>query len=278
MSGVIGSLARLARAGWVMAREGVVTAIAPPDPPPLGRLALTLAGLVERRDAEGVSRGLRASRALNRLGPSYVKLGQFLATRPDVVGRDLADDLEALQDRVDPFASDTARAIVARALGKPLDALFVDFGDAVAAASIAQVHKARVRRRDGSEHDVAVKVLRPDVEARFRRDLAAFYLAARLIETVAPATRRLRPVAVVDTLARTVRLEMDLRLEAAALSEMAENAAKDPDFRVPTVDWERTQRGVLTLEWIDGLKLSERDRLVAAGHDPVRLARVLMHK
>ena len=276
MSGAIGSILRLAWAGWVLAREGVLTAMAPPDPPPAGRLVLWAVGLIERREADGVSRGLRASRALNRLGPSYVKLGQFLATRPDVVGRAMADDLEALQDRVEPFSSDLARSMVEKSLGKPLDVLFVAFGDAVAAASIAQVHKARVRRRDGTEVDVAVKVLRPDVEVRFKRDLDAFYLAARLIEAVAPFTRRLRPVAVVDTLARSVRLEMDLRLEAAALSEMAANTADDPDFRVPGVDWERTQRGVLTLEWIDGIKLNEAEKLAAAGHDPVRLARVVM--
>lgn len=276
MAHAIGSLARLARAGWVMAREGLVTAMAPPDPPAIGRIALFLASLVERRDAEGASRGQRASRALNRLGPSYVKLGQFLATRPDVVGRAMADDLEALQDRVDPFPSTQARALVEKSLGKPLGSLFVEFGEPVAAASIAQVHKARVKTRDGEIRDVAVKVLRPDVEARFKRDLDAFYLAAKLIETLVPFTRRLRPIAVVDTLARSVRLEMDLRLEAAALSEMAENTAKDPDFRVPKVDWERTQRGVLTLEWIDGIKFTDRERLIAAGHDPVRLARVVM--
>jgi len=276
MSRTLGSLLRLARAGWVMAREGLVTAMAPPDPPPIGRVVLTLARLIERKDAEGASRGQRASRALNRLGPSYVKLGQFLATRPDVVGRAMADDLEALQDRVDPFDHDTAEAIVARALGKPIGELFVEFGQPVAAASIAQVHKARVRRRDGSLHDVAVKVLRPDVEIRFKRDLDAFYLAARLIETLVPPTRRLRLIAVVDTLARSVRLEMDLRLEAAAISELAENSAKDPDFRLPAVDWERTQRGVLTTEWIDGIKLSDRAGLAAAGHDPKRLGRIVM--
>jgi ubiquinone biosynthesis protein len=160
MAQAIGSLLRLARAGWVMAREGLVTAMAPPDPPPIGRLALVLAGLIERKEAEGTSRGARASRALNRLGPSYVKLGQFLATRPDVVGRAMADDLEALQDRVEPFDHDTAEAIVARALGKPIGELFVEFGQPVAAASIAQVHRARVKRRDGTLHDVAVKVLR----------------------------------------------------------------------------------------------------------------------
>lgn len=276
MARAIGSLLRLTRAGWVMAREGLLTAMAPPDPPPLGRLVVALASLIEKKDAEGASRGQRASRALNRLGPSYVKLGQFLATRPDVVGAAMAEDLEALQDRVDPFDHDLAEKLVARALGKPVAELFVEFGAPVAAASIAQVHKARATGRDGTVRDVAVKVLRPDVEARFARDLSAFYLAARLIEAVVPATRRLRLVAVVDTLARSVRLEMDLRLEAAAISELAENASGDPDFRLPAVDWERTQRGVLTTEWIDGVKLSDRAGLDAAGHDRARLGRVVM--
>ena len=276
MAHAIGSLLRLARAGWVMAREGLVTAMAPPDPPPIGRLALVLAGLVERKEVEGASRGQRASRALNRLGPSYVKLGQFLATRPDIVGRAMADDLEALQDRVAPFDHDTAVAIVARSFGKPVAELFVEFGQPVAAASIAQVHKARVKADDGTIRDVAVKVLRPDVEARFKRDLDAFYLAARLIEALVPPTRRLRLVAVVDTLARSVRLEMDLRLEAAAIAELAENTANDPEFRLPAVDWPRTQRGVLTLEWIDGVKLSDRAGMIAAGHDLKRLGRIVM--
>jgi ubiquinone biosynthesis protein len=250
--------------------------MAPPDPPPLGRLVIALARMVERPSALDTPRGQRASVALNRLGPSWVKLGQFLATRPDVVGRAMADDLEALQDRVAPFPEAEARTLVARSLGGPIESTYEVFGPAVAAASIAQVHKARVRGRDGSVRDVAVKVLRPDVEARFRRDLDDFYRAARWMERWVRPIRRLRPIAVVDTLARSVRLEMDLRLEAAALSEMAENTAGDPDFRVPAVDWERTRRNVLTIEWVDGIKLSDPERLVAAGHDPRRLARIAL--
>ncbi len=222
-------------------------------------------------------RGQRLRLALERLGPIFVKFGQVLSTRRDLLPPDVADELARLQDRVPPFDPEIAIATIERAFRRPVDEVFTFFDRVpVASASIAQVHFATLRDRHGIEREVAVKVLRPSVEVRFKRDLDAFYLAARLIEAIAPFTRRLRPVAVVDTLARSVRLEMDLRLEAAALSEMAENTANDPDFRVPRVDWERTQKTVLTLEWIDGIKLSERDRLIAAGHDPVRLGRVVM--
>ena len=271
-----GALVRLAIAGWVLAREGVLRAMAPPDPPPLGRLALGLIRLIERGDIAGVSRSVRVTEALNRLGPSYVKLGQFLATRPDVVGRDMARDLEALQDRLAAFPQADAIAAIEKSLARPVSDLFISIGEPVAAASIAQVHKARVQDADGEIRDVAVKVLRPDVEQRFRRDLQSFFLAAYLIEWLIPSVRRLRPVDAVETLARSVRLEMDLRLEAAALSEMAENTRDDPGFRVPQVDWVRTAKGVLTLEWINGLKLTNPDNLAAEGLDPVALSKTVM--
>ncbi len=271
----IGSLWRLARAGYVLMREGVVRAAAPPDPPPLGRLALAISKVVERKDSATAERdrGSRISRALNRLGPSYVKLGQFLATRPDVVGDAVARDLEHLQDRLPAFDLERARVLIAEALGKPVDDLYLQLDPALSAASIAQVHKAIVEGPDGEHKVMAVKVLRPDVEARFLRDLDAFYVAARLFERFVPSAERLRPLAIVDTLARSVRLEMDLRLEAAALSEMAENIKGDPGFRVPSVDWERTAKTVLTLEWIDGRKLTDMDGLLADGIDPVALGR-----
>src|SRR5262249_47600466 len=149
---------------------------------------------------------------------------------------------------------------------------FVEFGPSIAAASIAQVHKAAVLEPDGTRRAVAVKVLRPGIERRFRRDLDSYYFAARMIERFHAPARRLRPVAVVDTLRRTTEIEMDLRLEAAAISEMADNIKQDTSpedrlFRVPAVDWRRTSRRVLTTEWIDGIAISDRERLVAAGHD-----------
>ena len=268
------NLLRLARAGFVMAREGALRLGDGIELPASARTLIAIGRLFEKRSARDGAEGL--ARALQRLGPSYVKLGQFLATRPDVVGMRVAKDLERLHDRVEPFPQEIAEAAVAEALGAPVSDLFVEFGPALAAASIAQVHRATTRGPDGIERTVAVKVLRPGVPRRFARDLQAFFAIARAIERSVPKARRLKPVQVVETLARSVAIEMDLRLEAAALSEIADNTRADPGFRVPEVDWDRTARGVLTLDWVDGIKLSDRAALEAAGHDLPALGRHLM--
>jgi ubiquinone biosynthesis protein len=266
-------LVRLGRAGYVFAREGVFGIVDPSAVPVPARPFLRLARLIERRTTGAAD--TRLSTALTRLGPSYVKLGQFLATRPDVVGAALAKDLERLQDQMPPFPQSEAEAAVAASFGKPLKAMFSSFGPPVAAASIAQVHRATVETADG-RRAVAVKVLRPGVEKRFHADLVAFAFAARHAENFSSEARRLRLIETVETLRRSVTIEMDFRLEAAALSEMAENTKDDPDFRVPTVDWDRTTKEVLTLEWIDGTPLSDRARLVAKGFDLPKLGRVLI--
>jgi len=253
-------IARLARAGFVFAREGVFGVVDPSLVPPPGQLALKIAGLIQRRGAKS---GPRLSRALERMGPAYLKLGQFLATRPDVVGVVLARDLEALQDRLPPFSQAEAETAIAASLERPVTQVFASFGPAVAAASIAQVHRGEVLR-DGIRHPLAIKVLRPNVHARFRRDLGDFFFVAEKAETYSADARRLRLIEVINTMSRSVAMEMDLRLEAAALSEMAENTRDDPDFRVPTVDWDRTTHNVLTMEWIDALPLSDQARLQEA--------------
>lgn len=250
-----------------MAREGVFGLVHLPDLPAGPRFAIRIARLIERRSVRDKRADLRLSDAFNRLGPSYVKLGQFLATRADVIGKQAALELSALQDRLPAFDHDAARAAIVEQMDRPIDEIFVEFGPAVAAASIAQVHSATVLDTEGREKKVAVKVLRPGVARRFKRDLESYYLVARLAERFHPPARRLRPVAVVDTLAQSVAMEMDFRLEAAALSEMAENTLEDPSFRVPSVDWLRTTKGVLTMEWIDGRKMSDVAGLQEDGHD-----------
>ena len=227
------------------------------------------ARLFERRTKGAAD--TRLSAALTRLGPSYVKLGQFLATRPDVVGAAFAKDLERLQDQMPPFPQAQAEAVVAASFGKPVKSVFLSFGPAVAAASIAQVHRGEVETTAGPRA-VAIKVLRPDIERRFHTDLAAFTFAAQHAENLSAEARRLRPIEIVETLRRSVMVEMDFRLEAAALSEMAENTKDDPDFRVPAVDWDRTTKEVLTLEWIDATPLSDRAQLAAKGFDLPKLA------
>ncbi len=266
-------LIRLSRAGFVFAREGVFALIDTRPLPLPAKTAVALARLIERPSAKSGESRLAA--ALTRLGPTYVKLGQFLATRPDVVGNDIAHDLESLQDKMAPFPQSEAEAAVAAGLGKPLSAVYASFGPAVAAASIAQVHRAEVAQ-DGARKPVAVKILRPGVERRFKADLAAFFFAARTAESFSLEAQRLRLVEVVSTLARSVAIEMDFRLEAAALSEMAENTRQDKGFRVPTVDWDRTAREVLTLEWIDGTPLHDRAALAAKGFDLPALGRAVI--
>jgi len=275
LASVIASLVRLARAGLTLARYGV-SLVPHGMKVPFGlRLArwLTLpVAIVTWPLRAATPRNRRTAEAFARLGPSYIKLGQFLATREDLIGPELARDLRHLQDRLAPFSMAEARRAIEESLGGRLEDHFAELSPPVAAASIAQVHKGIVVDKDGTRREVAVKILRPGIERRFRRDLDSYYVAARLIERVHRPFRRLKPVAVVDTLKATTELEMDLRLEAAAMSEMAENIAADTalesgNFRVPAVDWRRTSRRVLTVEWIDGIPIADRARLEAAGHD-----------
>ncbi|MBS0472503.1 MAG: 2-polyprenylphenol 6-hydroxylase [Proteobacteria bacterium] len=218
--------------------------------------------------------GVRLARALESLGPAYIKLGQVLATRPDVVGDDVAKALAELQDRLPPFPTEQARAVIAEGLGKPADVLFASLSEPVAAASIAQVHKGETT--SDPPIAVAVKVLRPNVVAEFARDLTAFALAARIAERWFVRARRLRPVAMVEVLSASVALELDLRMEGAGASELEETTRNDPDFRVPHIDWSRTAEHVLTSEWIDGISVRDRDALIAAGHDPKRIANLVI--
>ncbi|HLO24363.1 MAG TPA: 2-polyprenylphenol 6-hydroxylase [Methyloceanibacter sp.] len=272
----IANMARLTKAGAVLAWRGA--RVFPEDanlPAPLALFGRVTAPL-RKNGAADDGNETKLSAALTSLGPSYIKLGQFLATRDDIIGRELAADLSTLQDRLPPFSQADARKAVEEALGSPIDKLFAEFGPPVAAASIAQVHKAKVRMPDGTLKPVAVKVLRPGIEQRFQRDLDSYFFAARMVERFHPRSRRLRPVAVVDTLAKSVAIEMDLRMEAAAISEMAENSKNDEGFRVPVVDWTRSARRVLTLEWIDGIPIADHRALRAAGHDVKALGARLM--
>ncbi|MEZ5851021.1 MAG: 2-polyprenylphenol 6-hydroxylase [Hyphomicrobiaceae bacterium] len=275
MPSTLTNLLRLARAGLTLGQFGVD--LAPAGALPRGALAALRIVTVPVRLLTWPWRrktppDRRMAAALTSLGPSYIKLGQFLATRADVIGEEVARDLRHLQDRLPPFPMAEARRAIEESLGGRLEDHFVELGPAVAAASIAQVHKGVVIDRDGTRRAVAVKILRPGIERQFKRDLDSYYLAARIVERVHAPSRRLKPVCVVDTLARTTTLEMDLRLEAAALSEMADNIKADPraegaGLRVPAVDWRRTRKRVLTMEWIEGTPISDVAALKAQGHD-----------
>ncbi len=266
---------RLMRAGWVLAREGVFASIPVEGLTGIAAFGQRVVKLLAKRGGKAATRELRLARAVSRLGPSYVKLGQFLATRPDIVGKQLAQDLSRLQDKMDSFPTDQAREMIESSIGRSVDDLYMSFGDAIAAASIAQVHPAEIME-SGAAKKMAVKVIRPGVRQRFANDLESYFLIARLQEKWIPDARRLKPVEVTETLAQTTRIEMDLRLEAAALSELRDNTKGDPGFRVPSVDWERTGRDVLTMEWIDGVKMNDLEGLAAAGHNLPKIGALLI--
>jgi ubiquinone biosynthesis protein len=262
MIGTIRNLLRLSAIGSALTRNGAL-------------FPLESAGDTGRWLAEQLSRfatpeaaqlrpGQRLSKALEELGPTFIKLGQALSTRPDLVGEQVAEDLSDLQDRLPPFPAEQARAIIEAELGKPIEDLYLGFDDQpVAAASIAQVHFAVTTEGE----DVAVKVLRPGVELRFARDIALFTWLATWAERLFPKWRRLRLVDSVKAFEDSVVLEMDLRFEAAAAAEMRENFEGDEGFTIPLIDWQRTAKRVLTLERIEGISIDEVDAIAAAGFD-----------
>ncbi|HEV2562862.1 MAG TPA: 2-polyprenylphenol 6-hydroxylase [Rhizomicrobium sp.] len=265
---------RLLHAARVLAKhDALIPAEYAAMMPPSAKLLRRFFGSRAVQDAS-VSPGVRLARALESLGPAYIKLGQILATRPDIVGGDVAFALETLQDGLPPFPTADAKAMIETSFGRPLGEMFSQFAEPIAAASIAQVHEAQTT--DDPQRRVAVKVLRPKVELEFAHDLSAFAFAARMAERVSKEARRLRLIALVDTLAASVALELDLRMEGAAASELAERTRADEDFHVPAVDWDRTAGRVLTTEWVDGTPIRDPAALEAAGHDPKRIALIVV--
>jgi ubiquinone biosynthesis protein len=212
--------------------------------------------------------GERLARALESTGPVAIKLGQVLSTRGDFFGREFAEDLSRLKDALPPFPTSVARAEVEKALGRTVESLYAEFGDSIAAASLAQAHEAKLR--DGRK--VAVKVLRPGIERRVAADAESLMLAARLIDRwIAPA-RRLEPIAFAQTVVRAVTLELDLRLEAAGADELREVMAKDGYMAAPAIVWEGVGKRVLTMEWARGWPLSDPQALSQPGLDPQAMA------
>lgn len=222
--------------------------------------------------ARNLDRGQRLARALEVLGPSFIKLGQALSTRTDLVGEEVADGLGNLRDRLPPFSGSKARAIIEAEFAESVEELFAEFDEnAIAAASIAQVHRARTR--DGQE--VAVKVLRPGIEKAFARDLRLMAWMARLLTRCVPSTRRLKLPEVVATLKDSIAFELDLRFEAAAGAELAASLDPQGKFYVPTVHWSLTRQHVLTLDWVEGIAIHDIEALTKAGHDLNALVAIL---
>ena len=263
------NLGRLFAIGRTLARHDALFVL---DGYTVGRTVAALVRLISKPDpAMGTLRpGERLTLALAALGPTFIKLGQALSTRPDLLGQSVTDDLSNLQDRLPPFSFADSKAIITEDFGIDTDTLFSSIEPIpVAAASIAQVHFATTP--DGKE--VAVKVLRPGIRDAFARNLDLLYWLAETVALTQPKLRRLRPVETVRTFEESVRIEMDLRFEAAAAEELRENFEDEPRFQVPTVDWMRTSERVLTLERVSGSRIDKPDVVMALGLDPVEVVR-----
>lgn len=264
-----GAFVRLIGAGWTLVRNDALLpreldALYSSGVRALSRGLRVFAG----RQARDGRPGERLARSLERLGPVAIKLGQLLSTRADIFGRQFAEDLSRLKDRLPPFPTEVARAEVEYALGRPVESLFASFGEPVAAASLAQAHEAVLL--DGRR--VAVKVLRPAIARRVADDGAVLDLAARMINRWVPAARRLEPRGFAATVMRATELELDLRLEAAGADELGEVMAEDGYMAAPVVVWEGVGKRVLTMEWAKGRPLSDADALADPALDRKALA------
>jgi ubiquinone biosynthesis protein len=215
--------------------------------------------------------GERLSDSLENLGTTFIKLGQFLATRPDIIGDQLSKKLEGLQDRLPPFSIIEAKQIIKNDLGEDTYNSIIEISEPVAAASIAQVHKAKIND-NGTIKDVAIKILRPNIKKVFNEEIDAMMLFAFLVESVIKKTKRLKLVDVVFLLKEITNLEMDLRFEAAAANEYAENTKNDAGFRVPKIYWNYTSENVMTLDWIDGVSIRETEELKKQNIDTNKIA------
>jgi ubiquinone biosynthesis protein len=219
--------------------------------------------------------GEKLCEALQGMGTTFIKLGQFLATRPDIIGEEMAEDLEKLQDKVPAFDIYQAKKIIKKEIGEKQFNNIIEISDPVAAASIAQVHMAKIKN-ENEEKQVAVKILRPDIEKLFNEELDALMLFAYIIENTIPKAKRLKLIEVVHLLREITNIEMDLRFEAAAANELYENTKQDYGFNVPKIYWNYTTKKILTLDKVKGVSIREHNNLREAGVDLKKLAENLI--
>jgi len=260
---------RLLKWGRTLARHGALHGIEedPMTPPPVRRLARIA------RFGSRIPPAPDYAAALVAIGPAAIKLGQALSTRPDLVGEKAAENLSQLQDDLPPAPFAAIKQTIEASFGAPLESLYSAFDEVpIGAASIAQVHRAVTT--EGRE--VAVKVLRPHIEEEFAKAIETYEWASAQAENMGGELERLRPRRVVAQFRQWTARELDLQREAASASELRENMVAEPGYYVPEIDWRRTARRVLTLEWLDGIKLNDREALIEAGHDCHALAATLV--
>lgn len=213
--------------------------------------------------------GQRLAGLFQSLGPIYIKFGQTLSTRPDLIGTEVADSLKYLQDKLPPFSYRIVKARIEERFGQKLSDLFDSFDDTpVAAASIAQVHKAKLK----SGEIVAVKILRPNIAQKYEEDIAFLEYGAEVITRFLKKAKRLRPKEVMSVFRQSMNLELNLRSEAAAASRILDNFANDSSLHIPRIYWNLTHDDIITLEWIDGVSIYDREAIKKLGFDPKDIA------
>ena len=230
-----------------------------------------------KKNNNNLSPGVKLCNALQGMGTTFIKLGQFLATRPDIIGEDIAKELEKLQDKLPPFQLKEAKNILRKELGKENFDKIINFSDSIAAASIAQVHFATIS--DFAEKkEVAIKILRPNIEKTFNEELDALMLLAYIIQNLIRKTKRLKLIEVIQLLREITNMEMDLRFEAAAANELYENTTNDVGFKVPKIYWNYTSKRVLCLDKINAISIREIENLKSLNIDTKKLAKdIIQH-
>ena len=272
---MIKKLFTLFKLGRKLAKSDALTVATKFNKPPLAIKMLfnllSFSFIKNQQVNQNDSEGKRLSNSLQSMGTTFIKLGQFLATRPDIIGEELSKHLENLQDRLPPFPLSQAKEMIKKDLGEETFNSIINLSEPVAAASIAQVHKAQIND-NGTIKDVAIKILRPNIKKIFNEEIDALMLFAFLVESLIKKTKRLKLIEVVFLLKEITNLEMDLRFEAAAANEYAENTKNDVGFKVPTIYWNFTSENVMTLDWVDGISIRETEELTKRNFDTKKIA------
>ncbi len=277
---MIKKLFMLFKIGRKLSTSGAISSIYEIYNPPISiKILFSVIGFKvgSKTYSENKSPGKKLCSALQEMGTTFIKLGQFLATRPDIIGENISKELEKLQDRLPPFDTFKAKNILNEEIGKENFDKILELSEPIAAASIAQVHFAKIKIGE-EKKDVAIKILRPNIEKIFNEELDALMLLAYIIQSIAKKTKRLKLIEIVQLLREITNIEMDLRFEAAAANELYENTKNDVGFQVPKIYWSQTSKKVLCLEKVNGISIREIDNLKAKNIDIKKLSRdIIQH-
>ena len=268
----------LIKIGRALARSNSLSVFEEFYKPPLSiKILMRIFSLTTfNKDSENKSPGERLKNSFLTLGPAFIKLGQFLATRPDIVGQEFSQELQKLQDQMPAFDISQSKDALRKELGEEKYQQITYLSKPIAAASIAQVHFAKIVNNEKREIDVAIKILRPNIEKIFHKELDALRFLASIIEFSVKKSRRLKLVKIIDLLKEITNIEMDLRYEAAAASELKKNTNLDEGFKVPSIFWDFTGQRVLTIEKVEGISIKDRELLIKNKIDLKKISRLLI--